>query len=126
MTVDCGFCCVLFHTTVTTTFNTVLGNTVTCYKVKGLISFAAIVRVILVYVAGEVPCVTKYGHVDVTSVGGVEVVTTFDVAVGPMLRCVPIINFDFVMVRCLPDVDCDGPATGEGVRASASESTEYV
>lgn len=67
----------------TTTGNTVIGNAVTCPNVKGALSLATSVRVIGINLTGEVPYRTKDGHVDVTTVGGVEVAAVFSITVGP-------------------------------------------
>lgn len=49
------------------------------------------------------------------------------VAVGPVVTKVTLIcNDELIKVLCLPDCDCDGPATGEGVGTAASEEPEYV
>ncbi len=56
----------------------------TVYNVCGARAFTAIVRVIVMYLTGEVHRVTKYGHVDVTTVGGIEVVAYLSLTGGPL------------------------------------------
>lgn len=72
------------------------------------------------------PKATECGDVDVTTIGGVEVLTIKTLSVGPIVNKVPLPNLDLEIVRCLPDKDCDGPTTGEGVGTATPEEHEYV